>query len=519
MPFYNFYFDDMKNGRSNNNADAAPFMMLDDKKSSLPLHRQIYEALRTAILKGDFRARAKLPSTRAFAAQLGVSRMTVVVAYDQLYAEGYLEGKSGAGTFVAPELPEELLETSKSRKFLPSEDSDSIQQRKLNLSAHGRWLAETRYPDVLRVERSSKFLPFQHGLPAVDEFPFEIWSRIAQKWHRNPPRELLGYGVPAGYRPLREAIAAHLKSARGVNCDYKQVIITSGAQHALTLAAKVFLDAGDTTLIEDPCYLGAKASLLAAGAKLVPVPVDDNGFDLKAALAKSKNAKLVYVTPSHQYPLGVTMCLPRRLALIEWAKKNDAWILEDDYNSEYRYGGRPLASLQGLDRDGRVLYTGTFSKTIFPSIRIGCLVVPKDLADVFAVARSLGDLHSPLIDQAILTEFITEGHFARHIRRMRKLYEQRQQTLVEEADKHLGGLLELQKSDAGMHLVGWLPKEINAEIVAEKAAAQNLKVSPIAAYSFSPNPPNGLILGYTSFTEKQIKAGVRKLAQILKQMS
>lgn len=490
-------------------------MLVEKKSSSAPLHRQIYEAMRKAIIKSDYRAGAKLPSTRALAVQLGVSRMTVVVAYDQLYAEGYLEGKSGSGTYVAAELPEELLQTYESNRQKAAEKSDSA-SRPLNLSAHGKWLAETRYPDVLRVERTTKFRPFQHGLPAVDEFPFGIWSRIANKWHRNPPRELLGYGEPAGYRPLREAIAAHLQSARGVNCNYTQVIITSGAQHALTLAAKVFLEQGDTAWIEDPCYLGAKATLLAAGTNLVPVPVDADGFDVQAALLKNKNAKFVYVTPSHQYPLGVTMSLSRRLSLIEWARTADAWIVEDDYNSEYRYGGRPLASLQGLDRNGRVIYIGTFSKTIFPSVRIGCLVVPRDLAEIFAVARSLGDLHSPLIDQAILAEFIAEGHFARHIRRMRKLYEHRQQILIEEVRKHLGGLLELQKSDAGMHLVGWLPKEINAEAVAEKAAAQNLKVSPIAAYSFSEPAPNGLILGYTSFNEREIKTGVKKLAVILK---
>ena len=504
----------MKNGKLNQKI-VAPFIMLDDKKSSNPLHRQIYEAMRRAILKGDFRAGAKLPSTRGLAAQLGVSRMTVVVAYDQLYAEGYLEGKSGAGTYVASELPEELLHTSKNKNQKNTEKSESALPRPLNISKHGKWLAETRYPDVVRVERATKFIPFQHGLPAVDEFPFETWSRIANKWHRNPPRSLLGYGEPAGFRPLREAIAAHLQSARGVNCDYEQVIITSGAQHALTLATKVFLDAGDTAWIEDPCYLGAKGSLLAAGANIVPVPADADGFDLQAAIATKKDAKLIYVTPSHQYPLGLTMSLSRRLQLIEWARANDAWILEDDYNSEYRYGGRPLAALQGLDRDGRVLYVGTFSKTIFPSVRLGCLVVPRDLIEIFAVARSLGDLHSPLIDQAILAEFITEGHFARHIRRMRKLYQQRQQILVEEAGKHLAGVLKLQKSDAGMHLVGWLPDEINAEAVAEKAAAQNLKVSPIANYIFSGQAPNGLILGYTSFTEKQIKAGVKKLSKVL----
>lgn len=493
--------------------------MLDDKKLSLPLHRQIYEALRTAILEGDFKAGAKIPSTRGLAVELGVSRMTVVVAYDQLYAEGYLEAKSGAGTFIAAELPEELLQTSRNRRQPGEEKSASAvaSPRPLNLSAHGRWIAETRYPEVLRIERTNIFAPFQHGLPAVDEFPFEIWSRIAQKWHRNPPENVLGYGEPAGYRPLREAIAAHLQSARGVKCDAEQIIITSGAQHALNLAAKIILDPEDTVWIEDPCYLGAKAAIASARTNLVPVAVDADGFNLDAAVAKSKKAKLVYVTPSHQYPLGVTMSLSRRLALLEWAKQNDAWIIEDDYNSEYRYGGRPLASLQGLDRDARVLYVGTFSKTIFPSLRLGCLVVPPDLVDVFTLARSLGDLNSPLIDQAILAEFIADGHFARHLRRMRKLYAHRQQILVEAAGKYLSRLLELKKSDAGMHLVGWLPHEIDARKIAEKAFQENLKVAPVANYSFSPNPPNALILGYTSFTEKQITSGVKKLARILQE--
>ena len=489
--------------------------MLDDKRSSLPLHRQIYEALRTAILKGDFKACAKIPSTRGLAAELGVSRMTVVVAYDQLYAEGYLEAKSGAGTFIATELPEELLQTSRSRKS-SSKEISAPSPRTLNLSAHGRWIAKTRYPEVLRIERTNIFAPFQHGLPAVDEFPFEIWSRIAQKWHRNPPENLLGYGEPAGYRSLREAIAAYLQSARGVRCDAEQVIITSGAQHALNLAAKIILDPEDTVWIEDPCYLGAKAALASAQTNLVPVTVDADGFNLDTALAKSEKAKLIYVTPSHQYPLGVTMSLSRRLQLLEWAKQNDAWIIEDDYNSEYRYGGRPLASLQGLDCDARVLYVGTFSKTIFPGLRLGCLVVPPDLVDVFTLARSLGDLNSPLIDQAILAEFIADGHFARHLRRMRKLYEKRQHFLVEAAEKHLSGLLELKKSDAGMHFVGWLPDKFNARKIAEKAFEENLKVAPVANYSFNENPPNALILGYTSFTEKQITVGVKKLARILK---
>jgi len=506
----------MKKGNLNHTI-VAPFIMLDDKQSSQPLQRQIYEGLRLAILKGDFKSGARLPATRPLAVELGISRMTVVNAYEQLFAEGYLESKTGAGTFVASELPETLLHTPENKTQSANKVADA--PRPLNISAHGRWLAETRYADVLVVERASKFLPFQHGLPAVEEFPFEIWSRIAQKWQKNPRREVLGYGEPAGFRPLREAIAAHLKSTRGVNCDYSQVIITSGAQQGLTLAAKIFLDAGDEVWIENPCYSGARAALLSVGANLVPVPVDADGFDLQAALAKSKIAKIACVTPSHQYPLGVTMNLSRRLSLLEWARQSEAWIIEDDYNSEYRYGGRPLAAMQGLDRDGRVIYLGTFSKTIFPSLRLGCLVAPKDLAEIFTLARSLNDLHSPLIDQAILADFITEGHFARHLRRMRKLYAERQKILVEEARKELKGLLKLEKSDAGMHLVGWLADGISAEAVSEKAALENLRVLPVAAHGFHLESCNGLILGYTSFNQQQIKEGIKKLARILKGMT
>ncbi len=491
--------------------NSVPFILLDEK-SAAPLYRQIYEAIRQAILSGEFQPTMPLPATRLLAKQLGVSRMTIINAYDQLFAEGYLEGRTGAGTYVASELPEKLLEVPDSRRRKTAENR--VPPRSLNISSQGSWLSEIG-ANVLRLDRAMKFTPFQHGLPAFDEFPFDVWSRIAQNLYKKMPREVLGYGEPEGYRPLREAIAAHLKTTRGVICDYEQVIITAGAQHALTLAGKIFLEPGDEVWMEDPCYLGARGALLSAEIKPIAVPVDADGFDLSAALAKSKNAKLVYVTPSHQYPLGLTMSLARRLSLIDWARANDAWIIEDDYNSEFRYAGRPLASLQGLDRCGRVIYVGTFSKTIFPSLRLGCLVVPKDLVEVFTIARSLNDLHSPLIEQAILAEFIAEGHFARHLRRMRKLYEERQKILLGEAKKQLEGLLEVRAADAGMHLIGWLPDGFCAESVAEKAARNNLKVSPIASYSFNPHPPNGLILGYASYNERQIKEGVSLLKKVL----
>jgi GntR family transcriptional regulator/MocR family aminotransferase len=267
--------------------------------------------------------------------------------------------------------------------------------------------------------------------------------------------------------------------------------------------------------VENPCYPGARGALLSAGAKIVPVPVDDEGFNLSAALKRDKRARLVYVTPSHQYPLGVTMSLSRRLALLEWANGSGAWIVEDDYNSEYRYAGRPLASLQGLDKNGRVIYVGTFSKTIFPSLRLGCMVVPSDLVDVFTAARFLADRHSSTIDQAILTDFINEGHLARHIRRMRVLYEERQRVLVAAAERELSGLLHVPPAEAGMHLVGWLPKNVSDKAASESAARHRVRTTALSAYSLEPLPRGGLALGYTSLSVRQIKEGVRRLAQAL----
>lgn len=491
-----------------NSNEIIPFIMLED--TSAPMYRQIYEAIRTAILSGEFAPKMRLPSTRALAEQLSVSRITVFNAYEQLLAEGYTEGKTGAGTFVASVLPEDLLQTEKSKK--PSRElKKNISP---NLSPYGENLNSKRTKSA-RAETITKFQPFQNGLTAIDEFPFEIWSRIAAKFHKNPPRSLLGYGDPRGYEPLRKAIAAHLKSARGVNCTAEQVVITSGAQQALDLTARIFLSENDAILMENPCYKEAQNSFAATGAKIVSVDVDAEGFNPKKIPKAGENAKLVYVTPSHQYPLGVTMSLARRLALLDWANQKNALIIEDDYNSEFRYAGRPLASLQGLDKDDRVIYIGTFSKTIFPALRIGCAVVPPELADIFTTARALADVHSSAIEQAILAEFIAEGHFARHVRRMRQLYEKRQEILVFECEKHLKDLLEVEKADAGMHIVGWLPEGVDDQIISEKAAEKNLKLASISGYSNKKLKRGGLILGYTAFDERQIKRGVKIIREIL----
>jgi GntR family transcriptional regulator / MocR family aminotransferase len=494
--------------------NQPPFIILEDKNKSWPLYQQIYEAIRTSILSGEFSSKMRLPATRALARDLGVSRITIINAYEQLLAEGYLEGQAGAGTFVASRLPDELLQTikKKSSNRIQTETKSNIP---LNLSPFGEKLL---LQDLESVRVQTKFLPFQNGLTAVEHFPFEIWSRIASKFYRNPPRSILGYGDPQGFLPLREAVAGHLKSARGVNCSAEQVVITSGAQQALDLVGRIFLSEKDLFLIEEPCYLEARNSFSATGAGIVPVAVDEEGFNVSKIPQSAEKSKLVYVTPSHQYPLGITMTLARRLELLEWARAKNAWIIEDDYNSEFRYSGRPLPSLQGLDKSGRVIYIGTFSKTIFPALRIGCAVVPTELVKIFSTARALTDAHSPLINQAILAEFIMEGHFARHVRKMRQLYEARQEILLSEAKKNLAGMIEMKKSPAGMHLIGWLAENFDEEKIVAEAAAENIKLSTISSYYLHNSPHKGFSFGYTAFDESQIKEAISKLRTILLRM-
>jgi GntR family transcriptional regulator/MocR family aminotransferase len=488
-----------------------PFIVLDDRDRTTPLYRQIYETLRLSILNGELDRGSQVPATRLLAKELGVSRMTVVNAYDQLLAEGYLEAKSGAGTYVASDLPDA---TFRVEGLASTRSKQPAKQREHALSRRGQWLASNKVT-ALRMEADSTNYAFQNGVPAIDEFPFRVWSQLASRRSNNPPRELLGYGDPAGYRPLREAIAAHLRSTRGVRCDADQLIIVSGSQQALDLIARILLDPEEPVWVEEPCYPGARNALLSAGARVVSVRVDEEGFDLAQAMQLGRKARLVYVTPSHQFPLGVTMSLSRRLALLEWARRTGSFVIEDDYNSEFRYSGRPLASLQGLDRDDRVIYLGTFSKTIFPSLRLGCIVVPKDLTDVFIAARALSDRHSPSLDQAILADFINEGHFTRHIRRMRSLYRERQHVLVEAAARDLHGLLDVAPAEAGMHLVAWLPQGMNDRNASARAARYGVEAAPLSAYTATPHARGALVLGYAAVNAKQIKIGVRRLAQAL----
>jgi GntR family transcriptional regulator/MocR family aminotransferase len=353
---------------------------------------------------------------------------------------------------------------------------------------------------------------FRPGIPALDAFPRELWSRIAARQYRQSRFDLFSYGDPAGHPPLRRAVAEYLRAARGVNCSWEQVIVTSGSQQALDLAARVLLDAGDTAWVEDPGYFGARGAWTAAGIRCAPIPVDAEGLSVAHGELSAPEARMAYVSPSHQYPLGVTMSLPRRMALLDWARRRGTWIAEDDYDSEFRYAGRPLAALQGLDTAGRVIYIGTFSKVLFPALRLGYMVVPDGTVDAFAAARALSDRHPPGPSQALVAEFLAEGHFARHIRRMRTLYGERQAALVSAARREWRGLLEVPPADAGMHLVGWLSNGMSDRDASRRAAAAGISAPPLSAYYHAAAARPALLLGYSSITARKICEGARRLA-------
>ncbi len=472
-----------------------------------PIYKQVYEAIRTAILDGQLKAGTKLPSTRFISKDLKISRNTVMNAFDQLIAEGYLITRSGSGTFVANQLPDDLLEA---RKFFHRAKSKS---ESLRITSKRSELV-LQSPDAFGSD-SVKARAFKTGFSAIDEFPLELWIRNFSKCMRKMPRVNLDYGNTKGYMPLRRAIAAYLGSLRGVRCAAEQVLIVSGSQQGMDLAMRILLDEGDEALIEDPGYLGARGAFLGTGINPVPIPIDSEGIDINEFDKRSKNARAVYVTPSHQFPTGVVMSLSRRLEILEWADRNSAWVIEDDYDSEFRYDGRPLAALQGLDNNNRVIYIGTFSKILFPSIRLGYLIVPQDLIEKFESALALTTAHSSQFEQIALAEFINQGHFSSHIRRMRGIYAKRQKCLIDAINTELNEFLEVKKDNAGMHIVAWLKKGWNDRKVAEFVLENGIYVAPISHYCISEKIRDSLLLGYTGISQTEIERNIVRLKTIL----
>jgi GntR family transcriptional regulator/MocR family aminotransferase len=485
-----------------------------------PLNRQVYAGLREAILAGRLKAGARLPSTRTLAHELGVSRNTVLLAFDQLLAEGYVESRRGSGTRVSRRLPDDMVRVPGGPLHVPGPPRSWYGGSRAPETVPGRALSR-RGALLSTLPRRVSLMSgppraFSLGVPALDALPLEQWSRIQARRWRRAGASLLDYADAAGYAPLRAAIAAHLRAARGVRCDAEQVVVVNGAQQALDLAARVLLDPGDAAWVEDPGYHGARHAFLAAGARLVAVPVDAEGLRVDEGMRRAPDARLVHVTPAHQFPMGAALSLPRRLALIRWARHAGAWIVEDDYDSEFRYASRPLAALQALDDEGRVVYVGTFSKVLFPGLRLGYLVAPPDVVDAVVAARRATDWHGPVLLQAVLTDFLEQGHFDAHVRHMRELYRSRQEALLEAARAELGGLLELPPADAGFHLVGRLPAGVADRKAAERAAAAGVDTVPLSFFATDPLARGGLVLGYAAVDAEAAREGIRALATALR---
>lgn len=478
-----------------------------DPSGPEPLHRQLYDEVRVAILQGRLAPGTRMPASRDLAGGAHISRNTVLAAFQQLIAEGYLTSRPGSGTYVAEAIPDLVSPVVARAAAGAAADAPRRLSHLGEALARGELLAlEGRVPsDTLR-----------SGLPALDEFPYAIWRRLLERRMQPSSSRLLAYGDPQGYLPLREAIAQHLNAARGANCTAEQIVVLSGSQQAVNLAARSLVDPGDTVWFEDPGYFIARAAFHAVGAHVLPVPVDREGLQVEFGEREAPDARLAYVTPSHQHPLGHVMSLARRLALLRWADRHGAWILEDDYASEYRYTGRPLASLHGLDNQGRVIYVGTFSKTLFASLRLGYAVAPPDVVTPLVRAREVSDRQSPSLLQAALADFMIEGHFARHLRRMRTLYARRQAVLVAAARRHLEGVLEVAPAEAGMNLVGWLPPGVDDAAASAAARAAGVHAPALSSYALRPLARGALVLGYTGNDEARIEAGVRTLASALR---
>jgi GntR family transcriptional regulator/MocR family aminotransferase len=468
-----------------------------------PLSRQIYSGLRRAILSGTLHSGERLPSTRELADQLHVSRTVVLLAYDQLLAEGFVHGRAGSGTYVA-----EGVAAARPRIARNS--------AKLKLSRFGAH-AQNAAPDFPGKPEKPLPFDFSYRRSPVEGFPLDAWQRILLRRARKASVAKHEYGPPAGSLALREAIAAHLRRARAVVCDPSQIVIVNGSQQALDLAARVLMERGDRVVIEDPQYQGAREVFRAAGARLHPVAVDADGLDPSRLPAR---ARLAFVTPSHQFPTGTVLPLARRFALLEWARRANAAIVEDDYDGEFFYENQPVESMQGLDTDGRVLYAGTFSRTVFPALRIGYLVAPPSLVSAFTAAKWLCDRHTATLEQETLAEFIATGAYERHLHKARRENAKRRTALLEAIDQHLGDRVTITGERSGTHIVLWPRQGAGGrqgaeEAIVARAAAAGVGVYGISRYAIRRGAP-GLMLGYSRMSEEEIREGIRRLATALR---
>jgi GntR family transcriptional regulator/MocR family aminotransferase len=477
-----------------------------DRDAARPISTQLYAALRDVILSGGLSAGERLPASRTLAQDLGVSRTTVNEAFERLVAEGLIESRVGAGTYVSQALKAE-------RPMPPPASRQGPQLSRAPRLAASMARAISGFSERQRLPHEPQ--AFVTALPALDAFPMAQWSRLMAKHWRGARDEVMGYGEPYGYGPLRWAIAGHLRTNRGIACEPEQIFITGGAQQAFHLIGSLLLNPGDKVWFENPGAIGARNGFVAIGAELVPVPIDGEGLRVDLGLERAPRFRLAFVTPSHHQPLGVILSLERRFALLQAAERAGSWIVEDDYDGEFCYGRQPLPTLKSVDTTGRVIYVGTFSKSLFPSLRLGYLLAPPALVPTFERLTSAFLSGVPTSLQAVVAAFIEEGYFVAHIRRMRRLYAERHQALYEAAADRLSGLLEVVPTDSGLHTVGYLPRGLSEGAVAEAAERRGITVSPIRRFSLKPTGISGLVLGFGSIRSQEIRSGVEVLGEVL----
>jgi GntR family transcriptional regulator/MocR family aminotransferase len=475
-----------------------------------PLSRQVYAAFRAAILEGRLGAGDRLPASRVMAADLGVSRNTALAAIDQLVSEGYLETRRGSGCYVAENLPDARPVQAQARKAAAAPGAP------VRLSQRGRVMVDT--PPSVTPAPGRWFPCFVPGQPDCSDFPFALWTRLLARAWRQPQPDLVMGGDPAGHPDLRCAIADYLRQARGVLCEADQILVLSGIRQAVDLTCRLLLDPGDQVWLENPCYPGLRAAFAAAAAKIIDVPVDEEGISVEHGIAHASKARLVSVAPSHQFPLGSVLSLQRRLQLLAWAREAKAWILEDDYDSEFRYEGRPLATLQSLDADGRVIYVGSLSKVMFPSLRVAYLVAPRALVALFRRARAAIDEHPPMTPQPALAAFFAEGHLAAHVRRQRKRYAERQRRFLTLAGRHCAGKLSLSADPAGLHLVGYAEGSIarvDDRELAQRLGNAGIIAPALSGYYVGARKRSGLLLGYAAVPDAILEPAVKRMSEVL----
>ena len=466
-----------------------------------PIYRQLYERVRAAIAAGTLQPGARIPSARALAKELGVARGTIEVAYELLAAEGYLLARGQAGTVVNP-----ALQPSASASNVPAPAAQANAPgvettAPLASAAHPTTALPAPSPPRDTLWRPPQLLPFQMGLPALDAFPRKIWARLGARYLRGMQAADLDYPAPHGLPALRSAIASYLQMARGIDCGAHQVFVTTGWRHSLQLAVLALLQPGDQAWVEDPGYPPTRQLLRESGLNIVAVPVDADGMDVAHGIALAPHARLAAVTPAHQSPLSMSLSLPRRQALLDWAAASGAWVMEDDYDGEYRYASRPLPALASLDQHGRVLYGGSFSKVLFPGIRLAYLVVPHAQVAAFERAgRVFFAAATPAITQAVVASFMAEGHFSRHIQRMRKLYAERRSATLAALEKGLGGQLRAEPQPGGMHLIVRLPMPGSDRPLAERLLAHGMAVQPLSPWWASERNDAAILLSFTNCT-------------------